>query len=313
MTDIIIGYVLDLIFGDPYWFPHPVRFIGKFIIFFERQIRRFAHSKVSEKIGGFILAGATVTVSYLVVWFLLKLSSSINESLFHIVNIVLIYTTLATRSLGDEAMKVYRYIIDGDLTNARKALSYIVGRDTDKLDVQGICRAVVETVAENTSDGIIAPLFYLFLGGTPISIVYKAINTLDSMVGYKNERYINLGMASARLDDIANYIPARITALLIVIASLIVRLNPKRSLFIMIRDGRNNPSPNSGYPEASMAGALGIQLGGLSSYGGKIVEKPYIGDPINTITPEHIVLSVRIMYVTSLLAIILGLIIKVIL
>lgn len=310
MVDIIIGYILDLIFGDPYWFPHPVRLIGKFITFFENLLRRFTRSESSERIAGFVLAGTTVTVSYLAVWGLLKLSLSINTMLFHIVNIILIYTVLATRCLGNEAMKIYKYLIDGDITNARKALSYIVGRDTDKLDIQGVCRAVIETVAENTSDGIVAPLFYLFLGGVPISMVYKAINTLDSMVGYKNERYINLGMASARLDDIANFIPARITAILIVFASFIVRLNPKRSFYIMIRDRSNNPSPNSGYPEASMAGALGIRLGGPVSYGGKIVEKPYIGDPENTITPEHIVFSVRIMYVTSFIALVLGLIIR---
>ncbi len=313
MFDIVMGYIADLIFGDPYWFPHPVRFIGRFISSFENLLRRLVHSETSEKIAGFILTGVTVVISYLVVWILLKISLSVSTLLFHIVNIFFIYTVLATRCLGDEAKKIYRYLINGDINNARKALSYIVGRDTEKLDVQGICRAVIETVSENTSDGIVAPLFYLFLGGVPLAMAYKAINTLDSMVGYKNERYINMGMASARLDDIANFIPARLTSFLIAIASFITGLNPRRSLSIMLRDGRNNPSPNSGYPEASMAGALGVRLGGPSSYGGQIVEKPYIGDPEDTVTPEHIILSTRVMYVTSLLAFITGLIIQVIL
>jgi len=313
MFDIVMGYIADLIFGDPYWFPHPVRFIGRFISSFENLLRRLVHSETSEKIAGFILTGVTVVISYLVVWILLKISLSVSTLLFHIVNIFFIYTVLATRCLGDEAKKIYRYLINGDINNARKALSYIVGRDTEKLDVQGICRAVIETVSENTSDGIVAPLFYLFLGGVPLAMAYKAINTLDSMVGYKNERYINMGMASARLDDIANFIPARLTSFLIAIASFITGLNPRRSLSIMLRDGRNNPSPNSGYPEASMAGALGVRLGGPSSYGGQIVEKPYIGDPEDTVTPEHIILSTRVMYVTCLLAFITGLIIQVIL
>lgn len=313
MFDIVMGYIADLIFGDPYWFPHPVRFIGRFISSFENLLRRLVRSETSEKIAGFILTGVTVVISYLVVWILLKISLSVSTLLFHIVNIFFIYTVLATRCLGDEAKKIYRYLINGDINNARKALSYIVGRDTEKLDVQGICRAVIETVSENTSDGIVAPLFYLFLGGVPLAMAYKAINTLDSMVGYKNERYINMGMASARLDDIANFIPARLTSFLIAIASFITGLNPRRSLSIMLRDGRNNPSPNSGYPEASMAGALGVRLGGPSSYGGQIVEKPYIGDPEDTVTPEHIILSTRVMYVTSLLALITGLIIQVIL
>lgn len=306
MVDILIGYITDLIFGDPYWFPHPVRFIGIFISSFERILRRIAHTDVSQKIAGFILAGVTVVISYGVVWWLLKIALSVNTLFFHILNIFFIYTVLATKCLGDEAKKVYKFLKNGDINNARSALSYIVGRDTDRLDIQGICRAVIETVAENTSDGIVAPLFYLFLGGAPLSMAYKAVNTLDSMVGYKNERYINIGMASARLDDIANFLPARITALLIVFASFFSGMSSKHSLLIMIRDGHKHTSPNSGYPESSMAGALGIQLGGPSSYRGRIVEKPYIGDPIDTITPEHILLSIKIMYIASLLAFLLG-------
>jgi len=306
MIDLLLGYIADLIFGDPYWFPHPVRAIGSFISSFERILRGITHTAISQKIAGFILAGVTVVISYGVVWWLLKFALSINISLFHLLDIFFIYTVLATKCLGDEAKKVYNFLRDGDINNARSALSYIVGRDTDRLDIQGICRAVIETVAENTSDGIVAPMFYLFLGGAPLSMAYKAVNTLDSMVGYKNERYINIGMASARLDDIANFLPARITAFLMVIASFLLSLDVRRGFLIMVRDGRKNPSPNSGYPEASMAGVLGVQLGGSNSYGGRIVEKPYIGDPIDTITPEHILLSIKIMYVVSLLAFVLG-------
>jgi len=310
MIDILLGYLADLIFGDPYWFPHPVRAIGVFINSFEKLLRRFAYSPKTEKIAGFILAGTTVTLSYLVITVILKMALSVNTILFHLVNIMFIYTVLATRCLGDEAKKVYRFLKDGDINSARKALSYIVGRDTENLDIKDICRAVIETVAENTSDGIIAPLFYLFLGGAPLAMAYKAINTLDSMVGYKDERYINIGMASARLDDIVNFLPSRITAFLMAITSFFLGLDAKRSFLIAIRDGRKNPSPNSGYPEASMAGALGIRLGGSNSYRGRIVEKPYIGDPLEDINPEHILLSVRLMYGTSILGFILGCLIR---
>jgi adenosylcobinamide-phosphate synthase len=310
MIDILLGYVADLIFGDPYWFPHPVRAIGAFISSLEKLLRRFTYSPKTEKIAGFILAGTTVTLSYLVVLSILKIALSVNIVLFHLVNIVFIYTVLATKCLGDEAKKIYRYLKDGDTNSARKALAYIVGRDTENLNVKDICRAVIETVAENTSDGIIAPLFYLFLGGVPLAMAYKAINTLDSMVGYKDERYINIGMASARLDDIINFLPSRITAFLMAISSFFLGLDTKRSLFITIRDGSKNPSPNSGYPEASMAGALGIRLGGLNSYRGRIVEKPYIGDPLEDINPEHILLSIRLMYGTSILGFILGCLIR---
>ena len=309
MIDILLGYIADLIFGDPYWFPHPVRAIGSFISFFEGIIRRIARTAIAQKIAGFILAGVTVGISYAVVWWLIKIALSVNMLLFHILNIFFIYTVLATKCLGQEAKKVYKFLKNGEIDNAREALSYIVGRDTDRLDTQGICRAVIETVAENTSDGIVAPLFYLFLGGASLAMAYKAVNTLDSMVGYKNERYINIGVASARLDDIANFLPARITALFIVVASFLSGMNSRHSFLIMIRDGHKHTSPNSGYPESSMAGALDIQLGGLSTYGGRIVEKPYIGDPIDTIHPEHILLSVKIMYITSLLAFLLGFII----
>jgi len=309
MIDILLGYIADLIFGDPYWFPHPVRAIGSFISFFERIIRRIARTAIAQKIAGFILAGVTVGISYAVVWWLIKIALSVNMLLFHILNIFFIYTVLATKCLGQEAKKVYKFLKNGEIDNARETLSYIVGRDTDRLDTQGICRAVIETVAENISDGIVAPLFYLFLGGASLAMAYKAINTLDSMVGYKNERYINIGVASARLDDIANFLPARITALFIVVASFLSGMNSRHSFLIMIRDGHKHTSPNSGYPESSMAGALDIQLGGPSTYGGRIVEKPYIGDPIDTIHPEHILLSVKIMYITSLLAFLLGFII----
>lgn len=310
MIDVILGYIADLIFGDPYWFPHPVRIIGIFISSLEKLLRSIFRSAKGEKIAGFLLAGVTVTLSYLAVWLILKISLSINIFLFHILNIIFIYTTLATKCLGDEAKKIYRFLKSNDISSARRSLSYIVGRDTENLDTQGISRAVIETVAENTSDGIIAPLFYLFIGGAPLAMAYKAINTLDSMVGYKNKRYINIGMASARLDDIANFLPSRITALLIIISSFFFRLDTRRGLFIMKRDGHKNPSPNSGYPEASMAGVLGIQLGGPSSYGGRIVEKPYIGDPLERIAPEHILLAIRVMYGTSILGFMLGCLIR---
>lgn len=300
---IIAGYILDLIFGDPYEFPHPVRFIGKLIRFVENKVRKAAKTKKGMKIGGFILWFVTVFTTYMVVWSIVKLAS-IHPVLAFVVNAFLIYTTLATKCLKDEAVKIYKVLGTGDIKASRTQLSYIVGRDTTQLDEGEIVRATVETVAENTTDGIIAPLFYACIGGAPLAFAYKAINTLDSTVGYKNEKYADIGFASAKIDDVANYIPARITAVLMMIASFFLGYHAKDSIQIAIRDRKNHKSPNCAYPEGAVAGALGIQLGGTNVYFGEAVYKPTIGDKKRETEREDIIRTNKLMYMTSVVALV---------
>lgn len=299
ILSIFIGYITDLIFGDPYSFPHPVIYIGKLIKLIEENIRKVCTSDKSLKIGGFFLWIITVGLTYLITYFIVNLFS-FNKITFLIVNSFIIYTTLATRCLKDEAVKIYKMLKGGDLEKSRLQLSYIVGRDTTNLSENEIIRATVETVAENTVDGIIAPMFYSFIGGAPLAMAYKAINTLDSMVGYKNDKYMNLGFASAKIDDIFNFIPARISVLMMTIGSLILYYDYKSCFKIAIRDRKNHKSPNCAYPEGSIAGALGIQLGGTNIYFGKSVYKPTIGDKLREIEIDDIVRTNKIMYASSI-------------
>ncbi|MDB8806231.1 MULTISPECIES: adenosylcobinamide-phosphate synthase CbiB [Romboutsia] len=299
ILSIYIGYIIDLIVGDPYSFPHPVRYIGKLIKKTESIIRKKAKSDKALKTGGFFLWFIVVGITYLVTYLIIKLSSFIPGG-FLVTNSILIYTTLATKCLKDEAVKIYNVLKTGDIEKARIQVSYIVGRDTTQLNEGEIIRATVETVAENTVDGIIAPMFYAFIGGAPLAMAYKAINTLDSTVGYKNEKYKDLGFASAKIDDIANFIPARISVLLMSIGSLLVGHNCKEALKIGIRDRKNHKSPNCAYAEGAVAGALGVQLGGTNIYFGKAVYKPTIGDKHREIEVEDIVRTNKIMYASSI-------------
>lgn len=305
MLSIGAAFLLDLLFGDPPSLPHPVRIMGAYISSFEKHVRRLAKSELGTKAAGVLLLITTVGLSYLLPWYVLKLSGQISPYLYHIVNVLLMSACIAARCLSDEGNRIYKALMEGDLGKSRKLLSMIVGRDTDSLEVSGITRGAVETVAENTSDGVIAPLLYMFIGGAPLAMAYKAVNTLDSMVGYKNDRYLNFGWASARFDDIANYIPARLTGILMVLASMFLGLDYKRSFQILIRDSRNHSSPNSGFPEAAVAGALGVQLGGTNHYFGKPVEKPTIGEYLRPLDGKDIKAAVRIMYTAAILAIIL--------
>jgi len=303
LISIFIGYILDLIFGDPYSFPHPVRFIGNLIKFLEQNIRMLAKNKKYLKIGGFFLWITTVGTTYIITYLIVKVSS-INIYLLTVVNSILIYTTLSTKCLKDEAIKIYKVLKENDLEKSRIQLSYIVGRDTKNLSKLEIIRAVVETVAENTVDGIISPMFYAFIGGAPLAMAYKAINTLDSMVGYKNEKYAEIGFASAKIDDIANFIPARITIFFMSIASIFLGYDYKSCIKIAIRDRKNHKSPNCAYPEGAIAGTLGIQLGGTNTYFGESVYKPTIGDKIREIDEEDIIGTNKIMYLSSFTALI---------
>ena len=300
---MIIAYVLDLIIGDPYSFPHPVRFIGNLIKSTEGKIRKIFKSKKGLKIGGFFLWFITVGCTSLVTQLILELSFK-NNILYIVLSSIILYTTLSTKCLADEARKIYEVLKTGDIEKSRKQLSYIVGRDTTNLNESEIIRATVETVAENTVDGIISPMMYGFIGGPVFAMAYKAINTLDSMVGYKNEKYENIGFASAKIDDIANFIPARITPFFMMIASFILRFDYKKSIQIAIRDRKNHKSPNCAYVEGAVAGALGVQLGGTNIYFGKKVYKPTIGDNHRNLEPEDILRTNKIMYLTSFISLV---------
>lgn len=303
ILSIYIGYILDLIIGDPYSFPHPVRYIGKLIKLVENKIRKVSKTDKQLKVAGFILWFITVGVTFIVTYLIVKMASFIPGG-FLISNSILVYTTLATKCLKDEAVKIYKVLKTGDIEKSRIQLSYIVGRDTTHLDEGEIIRATVETVAENTVDGIIAPMFYAFIGGAPLAMAYKAVNTLDSTVGYKNDKYKDLGFASAKIDDVANYIPARISVLLMAIGSFILGYDYKKSFKIGVRDRKNHKSPNCAYPEGAVAGSLGVQLGGTNVYFGKEVYKPTIGDKERDIEIEDIVRTNKIMYATSITSIV---------
>ena len=303
LLSIYTGYALDLIIGDPYSFPHPVRYIGKLISIVEKQIRKITSSDKGLKIAGFFLWFIVVGATFGITTLVLQLFK-FNKVAYFIVNTILIYTTLATKCLKDESVKIYKVLKTGDLEKSRIQLSYIVGRDTTNLNEKEIVRATVETVAENTVDGIIAPLFYGFIGGAPLAMAYKAVNTLDSTVGYKNDKYYYLGFASAKIDDIANYIPARLGVILLSLGSLFAGFNFKNALKIGIRDRKNHKSPNCAFSEGAVAGALGIQLGGTNVYFGKEVYKPTIGDKTREIEIEDIVRTNKIMYSSSIISII---------
>ena len=303
LLSIYTGYALDLIIGDPYSFPHPVRYIGKLISIVEKQIRKITSSDKGLKIAGFFLWFIVVGATFGITTLVLQLFK-FNKLAYFIVNTILIYTTLATKCLKDESVKIYKVLKTGDLEKSRIQLSYIVGRDTTNLNEKEIVRATVETVAENTVDGIIAPLFYGFIGGAPLAMAYKAVNTLDSTVGYKNDKYYYLGFASAKIDDIANYIPARLGVILLPLGSLFTGFNFRNALKIGIRDRKNHKSPNCAFSEGAVAGALGIQLGGTNVYFGKEVYKPTIGDKTREIEIEDIVRTNKIMYSSSIISII---------
>jgi len=315
--DIIIAYIIDLIAGDPYWLPHPVRFIGWLAKKCEGFLRRFTNkagreaAAGKERIAGGILMLAVVGVTFFAILLILKISNVIHPVLFHILNIYIIYTSLAAKCLANEARKVYEVLAAKDLPEARKRLSMLVGRQTEQLNCEEVARGVIETTAENTVDGVISPLFYVVAGsffglGAPLAYAFKAISTLDSMVGYMNEKYINFGRVSAKTDDAANYIPARLSGVLIPFAAFLCGFSGSKSFSIMVRDRHNHKSPNSAYPEAAFAGALGIRLGGTNVYFGKPVEKPTIGDADREICPQDIVKAIRLMHIASLLALVTG-------
>jgi adenosylcobinamide-phosphate synthase len=304
---LISAYLLDLLLGDPQRFPHPVRLIGRLISGLERPLRKIHSSPSWLILAGVLLAGTVCGITFLATLLLIRFWGDLSWVAGLAGSSFLAYTTLATRDLRVETRRVLLALEGGDLSKARQELSLLVGRDTADLDESEILRALVETIAENISDGVIAPLFYLGLGGPAWAMTYKAINTLDSMVGYKNERFRQLGWASAKLDDVANSLPARISGGIIVLSSLILGKGWKASLRILGRDHANHQSPNSAWPEAAMAGALGVQLGGLNYYFGRPNQKPFIGDRERVIGRADVREAWRILYLSSFFMLLLAL------
>ncbi|KJE26656.1 cobalamin biosynthesis protein CobD [Geobacillus kaustophilus] len=291
---LTVALLLDAAFGDPRWLPHPVRGMGKLIAWLDRRWNQGAKRRAKGVAAAAAVLAVVYGLSALVVYVGYALSVYVGVA----VEAALIFTTIATKSLAEAAEEVRRPLEAGDLPAVRRALSMIVGRDTEQLDEAGITRACVETVAENTSDGITAPLFYAAIGGAPLAMLYRAVNTCDSMIGYKNEKYREFGWAAARLDDALNYVPARLTAFLMVLVYGGRRF--RRSLAILLRDARRHPSPNSGWLEAAMAGLLGVQLGGTNTYGGVVSERPTLGDPDVPLRSAHIRQAVGMMIGTVL-------------
>ena len=308
---VLGGFVLDAVFGDPAWLPHPVVLMGKCISKLEKALRaRFPKTQQGELLAGAVLAFCLPVGTFLLTSAVCLLAAKISPWLGLAVQMFWCGQALAAKGLVQESRNVYGELVKPDLPAARKAVSRIVGRDTENLTAEGVTKAAVETVAENASDGVIAPLLYMLLGGAPLALTYKAVNTMDSMVGYKNENYLYFGRAAAKLDDVANYIPSRFAALLWVAAAALTGSDAKGAWRIWRRDRRNHASPNSAQTESACAGALGVQLAGPAYYFGEYYPKPTIGDALRPIEPQDILRADRMMYAASILALVLGLVIR---
>ena len=299
---IVLGFLLDLLMGDPEWIPHPVVLIGKLISGMEKILRKiFPDTEEGCTIAGVILTLVVTGLGFTVPMFLLIAAGTISPWLVCALEVFWCCQIFAAKSLKQASLRVYEPIVNGDLEGARKYLSWIVGRDTGDLDFRQITKATVETVAENTSDGVIAPMFYMMIGGIPLGFFYKAGNTLDSMVGYKNEKYLYFGRCSAYFDDILNFIPARITGLAMVAAAYLTGLDGKTAWKTFRRDRKNHSSPNAAHPESACAGALNVQLAGDAYYFGELYKKKTIGDDIRPIEPDDILKTNRLMMAASIL------------
>ena len=303
----VAGFFLDFIFGDPVWLYHPVRLIGKGISFGERQLRKLCSSNKSGRelvAAGAVLWVCIAGISFLLPLGLLILAQKIHPVLRFVLETFWCYQIIAARCLCKESVKVYDRLKADDLPGARRAVSMIVGRDTENLSAEGVTKAAVETVAENTSDGVTAPLIYMLIGGAPLGFLYKAVNTMDSMLGYKNDKYLYFGRIPAKMDDVFNYIPSRVTALFMIVAAFFCGMDGKNAWRIYRRDRRKHASPNAAQTEAVCAGALRVRLAGDAVYFGKLYKKEFIGDNLRPIEPEDIKRTGRLMYVTAVLMLI---------
>lgn len=299
---VIIGAViLDRLIGDPRTSLHPVVVIGNFIAWLERRLLRTEHSQTHKKLAGALLVAVVLTIVYILVWLIMTGLHFLHPWMAYIGGAVLLSFTISTRSLAEAGREIAGFLNCGNMEQARYKVGWIVGRDTANLDTGEVTRATVETVAENIVDGIISPLFYAAIGGVPLAFLYRAVNTMDSMVGYKNEKYRDFGMVAARVDDVFNYIPARMTGLLIILAAGLLKHDANGAFEAIRRDAVKHPSPNSGFSEAGVAGALGIRLGGLNYYGGVPSLRAYMGNEKCQLTPIHIEQTIQVMYVVTML------------
>ena len=307
---IILGFIIDCIFGDPYNFPHPVRLIGNLISELEKIMRKLFPDNLY--IGGVLMSLSVIFLSTAVPFLILFLCYKINIVFGIIAESIMCWYLIAPKCLKTESMKVYKAVSENDIEKSRKAVSMIVGRDTQFLDFEEVIKATIETVAENTSDGVTAPVFYMSFGGAVLGFCYKSVNTMDSMVGYKNEKYKDFGRFSAKFDDVLNYIPSRLTAVLMVISAFILKYDGKSAYRIWKRDRLKHASPNSAQTESVCAGALNVRLAGDTFYFGKLCKKQYIGDNIRPVEKDDIIKANRLMYVTTILMIVLSVILRVI-
>jgi adenosylcobinamide-phosphate synthase len=292
------AFILDLILGDPLFLPHPVRWMGRAI---ETMEPRFRSLPVRETTAGLIFALSLIVGTWVLAFALVILARSIHPLLGILIETLIIYYSISVRCLVTSAMDVHRSLAHKNLSEAKKKVSQIVGRDVEPLSAQGVAQAAVETVAENLVDGVISPLFFAAIGGAPLAATYKMVNTLDSMVGYKNEKYRQFGKVSARIDDIANFIPARLSVLVVALASRIFAGKGSQALRTAVEEGANHSSPNAGFPEAAFAGALGVKLGGAHYYQGHLVPKPQIGIRFGTVKIEHIKKACDLMILSALI------------
>ena len=299
---LCVGFVMDLILGDPHWLPHPVQAVGWVIVRLEALLRRlFPKTSRGELAAGGVLVVLVCGLCYGLSRGLLMVAAAVHPAAGFTLECLMAWQVLATKSLRDAAMAVYRPLSAGDLPAARRATAMIVGRDTQALNEAGLVRATVETVSENTGDGIVAPLLFFALGGAPLAFLYKGINTMDSMVGYRSPAYLYFGRAAAKLDDAANYLPARLAGLLMVGAAWVCRLDARGAWRVLKKDRRSHKSPNAAWAEAPCAGALGLQLGGASRYGGVLVEKPTIGEDTRSPRPADILQARRLALAVAVL------------
>lgn len=302
MITAVLAFLADTLIGDPRSRLHPVVLIGNLIASLERSLYHEGDSDSRKLWAGGLLAVTVLLLVYNMTACLLQLVYLVsNQYVAVLIEAVLLSFTISPRSLAAAGREIYGYLVKGDMENARYKVGWIVGRDTDKLSSGEVARATVETVAENTVDGIIAPFFFFMLGGVPLAFMYRAANTLDSMVGYKNDKYLYFGRISARIDDVLNYIPARITGLLFVVSAMFLQLDWRNSWKMLRRDAAKHPSPNGGWAEASVAGALGIRLGGYNSYFGRESFRAYMGEPVEELAAKHILGCTRLMYTATIL------------
>lgn len=303
LAAITAGFILDFLFGDPHWLPHPICLIGNLIGFLEKRLRSiFAFSNTALLLSGGLMVIIVLLLTYSVPYIILYEAEKVSIWLAFVLETIMFYQIFATKSLRDESMKVYEALKNNDLADARLKLSWIVGRDTQNLTAEEVTKGAVETVAENTSDGVIAPMFFMFIGGAPLAFLYKGINTMDSMVGYKNDKYLFFGRCAAKLDDLANFIPARISGIVMILAAYFLNLDSKHAWKTFLRDRYNHLSPNSAMTESVAAGALNIQLGGGHFYFGKWVPKDTIGDNLRAVVPEDIVSVNNLLYMSAVIS-----------